>query len=418
MTPVGGRAWEAVSRRFDAAREPPVAPSACAGFILPATGPAPPPRFFVSFFDDDPPTQQRASAPPPGVARPPRPPRGPQDPQQILARRGIAILGFVLILAAITVILQSCVSSARVGALEDYNQEVTQIGEQSESNVAEAIAALADSANLEPTEQRSTLDQLAADSRKLTDRARELSSPGGLEASTWNLATALGLRADALARIADRIATARGTSRAQAEQATAQIAGQMRAIGASDVLWQTRVTPFVLDRFKDEDMNTEPIRSSTALKDAGWESTGTVAQRIGGEAEDPRDTTEPPGPGTHGHALQGTAANGTDLNASAPTRVAVSGNTVNFEVTIANSSENDAENVSVTVSGVAQDTKKEVFEETRKVASTKKGTTVTVRIPVPKPSTNAVTVSVDVKAVPGEDNTDNNKASYRVVFGQ
>lgn len=369
----------------------------------------------MSFFDDDPPTQQRPSTPPPGRPRPPRP---PQDQQQIWARRGVALGIFAVVLFAIAVLLNSCVSSARVGALEDYNQEVVQLGQESESNIAEAITTLAQP-DQDALAQRQQLDQLASDSRALTERARELSTPGGLDAATWNLATALSLRADALARIADRIATARGTSRAQAEQATDQIAGQMQAIAASDLLWQLRVTPFVLDRFKDEDMNTEPVVASVALKDDSWTNTSTVATRIGGEAEDPGDSDEPLAPGTHGHALQGVSANGTTLNASAPTRIPSSGGSVNFEVTLANSSENDAENVSVTVTGTSQATKKEAFEETRKLPTTKSGTEVPVRIPVDKPggdAGNAFTVTVDIKAVPGEDNTDNNKATYQVIF--
>lgn len=331
-------------------------------------------------------------------------------------RRGIAIGGVVLVLFAVAVLINSCVSSQRVSALEDYNQEVVQLGQESESNVSEALTALAASADQDAIAQRQTLDQLAADSRTLTDRARDLSTPGGLDAATWNLATALSLRADALARIADRIATARGTSRAQAEQATAQIAGQMQAIAGSDALWQLRVTPYVLDRFKDEDMNTEPVVPSVALKDTSWQDTGTVANRIGGEAEDPEDTKEEIAPGTHGHALQGVSANGTTLSPSQPTRVTATGDSVTFEVTVANSSENDAENVSITVTGTDTGTKKEVFNETRKLAQTKSGSTVPVRVPVSKPSAQAVNVTVEIKPVAGEDNKDNNKDTFAVLF--
>lgn len=331
-------------------------------------------------------------------------------------RRGIAIGGTLLVLFAFAILINSCVSSQRVGALEDYNQEVVQLGQESESNVSEALSALAASADQDPIAQRQTLDQLAADSRTLTDRARDLSTPGGLDASTWNLATALSLRADALSRIADRIATARGTSRAQAEQATAQIAGQMGAIASSDALWQLRVTPYIFDRFEDEDMNTEPVVPSVALKDPSWQTTATVASRIGGEAEDPEDPNEEPAPGTHGHALQGVSANGTELSASQPTRVAATGDSVTFEVTVANSSENDAENVSVTVTGVDASTNKKVFDETRKIPQTKSGSTTPVRVPVPKPSSQAVKVTVEIKPVAGEDNKDNNKDTFEVLF--
>lgn len=370
----------------------------------------------MSFFDDDPPTQQRASASPSGRPRMPRP---PQDQQQIWARRGAAIGMFVLVLLAVAVLINSCVSSARVSALEDYNQEVVQLGQQSESNIAEAIQTLAQSADQDPLAQRQQLDQLAADSRELTERARDLDTPGGLDAATWNLATALSLRADALARIADRIATARGTSRAQAEEATKQIAGQMQAISASDLLWQLRVTPYVLDRFKDEDMNTEPVTPSIALKDDSWTNTATVATRIGGEAEDPRESDEPVAPGTHGHALQGVSANGAKLNPGAPTRIPSSGNAVTFEVTVANSSDNDAENVSVSVTAVSEATKKKVFDETKRLPTTKSGSTVPVRVPVNKPSGDAgsaFTVTVEIKPVRGEENTDNNKETYQVIF--
>jgi hypothetical protein len=367
----------------------------------------------VAFFDDDPPTQQRRSSAPPPPPRPPRPPRAAGDPQTILARRAVAIGVIVIGLIIAALLLKGCVDSSRKNALQDYGQAVGDLGTESSSNVAQGLQLLQQPDDREALDQRNAIDKLASDSRTLADRARDLSTPGGLEGATQNLVTALSLRADALARIADRISTARGTSRAQAETATQQIAGQMQSLLASDVLWQLRVTPYIRDRAKELDTRDDGVEDSVVLTDLTWLNASSVANKIDGQSEQ-TDTTTAVAPGTHGHGIQSVTANGKALSTGVTT--VPNGTGLSFVVTIANQGENDETNVSVTISGTSKATGKQVFSETKKVPSSRKGTTSPVTIPITSAVSGAVTVTAEVKPVGGEVNKDNNKQTFQVIF--
>ncbi|MEH3053351.1 MAG: hypothetical protein PGN13_04985 [Patulibacter minatonensis] len=373
----------------------------------------------MAFFDDDPPTQQRRSTGPPNPPRPPRP-KSVQDQQTIWARRGVAGVIFLLFLIIVGLGLNGCVNSSRKNALQDYGQAVGEIGTESSSNVSQGLTLLARPGDQEALAQRNALDKLATDSRSLTERARKLSTPGGLEGATQNLVTALSLRADALSRIADRIATARGTSRAQAEDATKQIAGQMEALLASDVLWQLRVTPYIKDRAEELDVRDDGVEDSVVLTNLGWLNAGTVANRIDGQTDtdDASAQTQCVAGSPHGHGLTAVSANGKTLTegSSAVTTIP-NGSGLSFVVSIANQGDNDETGVLVSISGTSKATGKEVFSETKKVAKTTKGAASQVTIPITAAVSSAVTVTAEVKPVACEINKANNKKTFQVIFG-
>lgn len=368
----------------------------------------------MAFFDDDPPTQQqRRPGPPPP---PPVPPRGAPDPQQILARR-LVVLGTALVLVLfVAVVMKGCVDGQRKDALQSYNQKVNELGTESAANVTKALQTLSSPDNTQPQEQRSEIDRLAAATQDLTDRARDTSTPGGLAPATEYMATAVGLRADALARIADRISNARGTSKTQAEEATAQIAGQMQVLLAADVLWQTRVTPFIRDRYKELEVPDDAIKASVALDNLSWLDTATVSSRIDGQASAAVDDNTPAAPGTHGHGIGTVTANGKELATGGAVTTVPAGAGLSFVVTIANGGENDETDVPVTVSAVDKATGKKLFDQTKKVGSSKKGEQTPITIPITSSVTKSFTVTVEVAPVKGEDKTDNNKETYLVLY--
>ena len=368
----------------------------------------------MAFFDDDPPTQQRRSAGPPRPPRPPRQTRSASE-QDIRTRRLLALGGFILLLLAFAVLLKSCVDSSRRNALKDYNAEVNEIARTSGENVNEALRQLMTANDDSAVEQGSAIDTLAKDSAALTERARDLGAPGGLEAANQNLATALSLRAGALSRIADRLPIARGTARAAAATATEQIAGQMSALMASDVLWQLRVTPFIKDRFDEEDLGGDSIEPSVVLKDMSWLNAATVANRIGGES-DTEDPAAEVAPGLHGHGIISVTANGTALNAGSQPTTVQRGSGLEFVVNVANQGENDESKVRVIVTGTKADGGSKVINESKTLPTTKQGTETPVRLVIASPPTGSVEITVEVKPVPGEKNTANNKSTYRVIF--
>ncbi|MFT4034061.1 MAG: hypothetical protein QM679_00635 [Patulibacter sp.] len=335
-----------------------------------------------------------------------------------MARRAVAIGVIVLVLLVFALVMKGCVESSRKNALQDFSQAVSELGTESSSNVSQGLQLLAQPQDREALAQRNALDKLASDSRALENRARKTSTPGGLEGATQNLVVSLSLRADALSRIADRISTARGTSRAQAEEATQQIAGQMQSLLASDVLWKLRVTPYIRDRAKALDARDDDVEDSTVLTDLSWLNAATVANRIDGQSETPDTTQATCTDGTkHGHGIQSVAANGKTLTSGNSAVTSVSnGAGLSFVVSIANQGESDESNVSVTVTGTSKATGKQLFSETRKVTNSPKGQTTAVQVPVTKAVSGAMTVSAEVKPVSCEVNKDNNKQSFQVIF--
>ncbi len=329
-----------------------------------------------------------------------------------MTRRLVAIGVFIIVVLALGLILKGCVDTSRRNGLKDFNQTVNELGTQSISNVSQGLEVMANK-DLEPLAQRNQLSDLATDSDKLADQARDLSAPGGLEGAGYYLATALSLRATALHRTSEVIGKARGTTKAEQEAATQQIAGQMEALLASDVLWQLRVTPFIKDRFEEEDLNSESIASSTVLKDSGWINPATVATRIGGFSP-VEDTETPLLPGTHGHGISSVAANGKALTAGAVTTVPA-GSDLSFTVTIENQGENDEQDVTVSVTGTKQGGGTKI-DETKKVTQSNKGTKTPVEIPITKTVTGSYSIVVEVRPVRGEKNVENNKQTFNVIF--
>jgi hypothetical protein len=368
----------------------------------------------VAFFDDDPPTQQRRSSGPPP---PPRPPRRPgADRQDILRRQIFAVGGVVLILVAIAVILHGCVNTAHHKAAQNYNTTVNDLGSRSINDVSSALQILTKT-SADPITQSQSLSELADDSAKLTEQARKLKTPGGLEGATQNLATALSLRDSALKRISELLGKAKGTSETDSETATTAIAGQMEALLASDVLWQLRVTPFIKEKFQDLDLSTDSITSSVVLKDASWINTETVSDRIGGQAPDSAaadPTVQCVANVAHGHAIASVLANGKTLTAGSITTVPSASGT-SFTVNVANQGDADESNVSIVVSGKPQGGGAG-FSTTKKLAVSPQGKTSAVVVNLTKAISNSYNITVEVKKVPCEKTLTNNKATYSVIF--
>lgn len=327
--------------------------------------------------------------------------------------------GLLLFVLIVGFVLKSCVDTQRRNGLRDYNDQVNRLGTESSENIAQVLQVLAGAEGADALQQSQQLSDLATDGKNFTQRARELDTPGGLEPATQNVATALSLRWTAVDRMADEIGKARGTSAAEQEAATDQIAGQLSAVLASDVLWRARVTPFIKDKFDEDDLNGESVTASVALTDQTWINPGSVANRIGSTASDDAAAEDPSkeiAPGTHGHQLSEVKINGTTLgdtvtNVSNPTGTSI-------VATIENQGENDEQNVTVAVQGVSVATGKSIFNQTKKVVSSVKGTSTPVTINVTKELVGSVKITAEVRKVGGEDNTSNNKKTYNVIFAK
>jgi hypothetical protein len=88
---------------------------------------------------------------------------------------------------------------------------------------------------------------------------------------------------------------------------------------------------------------------------------------------------------------------------------------LSFDVQVQDQGQNDEKNVivKVTVSGAGTPISVE-----QAIPTIKAGATATASVPLPSlpPTGRPVTITVSVRAVPGEKNTSNNKQTYQAIF--
>lgn len=375
----------------------------------------------MSFFDEDDEPTRRTPRP-----RRTAPAGGAQaDPQTLWTRRAVAAGVGLLLIIFLAVVINACQDSRRKNALRTYNREAGQIISQSDTDVgAPFFEALSQGASQSPEDLQTQISSLRATADTNLKQAKDLSSPGDLTDAQQSLLVALELRRDGLQYDAERIATALGNEGDVADQAISGIAGQMQAFLASDVLIRTRVTTQIRDILKDNDVVADPATTKGFLQGQqgfSWLNPSFVASKLGtrlssGGGSSGGGNTGKIAPGTHGNGLTSTKVGGVTLQpgADGSNKVPLSGST-DFVVEFANQGENPETDVKVNVTlqgGTGKD-----ITGSKTVDLINKGESATVTIPLSrKPTSDIYTVNVEVKAVPGEKKTDNNKSTYNVLF--
>jgi hypothetical protein len=323
--------------------------------------------------------------------RRPRPRRRPER-QQILLRRGLALGGGLLLLILIVLGVKGCLDARKDRALSDYARNVTQIVDETQTTSKSFFGKLSDPGSLSVTE---FINQVSADRSAMDNYASRidgLSAPGDMSHAQNALELVYELRSSAMNEIAEKMSTALGD--VGSEQATASIADQMQKLMASDVLYAAVVRPELDGVLATNGITGSDVPKSVFLAEGTkWLDESAVAAT----------------PGVHGLGLIGTSVNGTELSAEATTGVAGEG-TPEVEVQVANQGESTENGISVSVSVEGGNTLK------GDISSIEAGETGTALIPLTPAPSGEVTLEVDVATVPGEQVSENNKASYTVLF--
>ena len=356
----------------------------------------------------------------PRPRRPSRPPRGgaATDQQTLLVRRAVAAGAVLVILIVLVVGVRGCLNSQKQDSLRTYNRDVGAIVQESDSQVGkpffEAMSGGSQNAagGNQAIDLQTQVNQLRATQDSLVKRARNLDVPGDMTAAQTNLLLTLELRADALAKVAERIPTALGNT--GADQAVAQIAGEMSVLLGSDVVYSQRVKPLIQETLSDADVNGQTVVSSRFVPNITWVDEATVAESLGAQTSGGKKPAGPVAPGSHGHGLESVSVNGTDLTQDEANRIPASSN-LTFTVTFSNQGENDETDVPVDIeiTGGAQPLKASAT-----VANSPAGETQTVEVPFRQspPAGTPVKIKVTVSDVPGEADSSNNTAEYSALF--
>ncbi len=320
-----------------------------------------------------------------------------------MLRRGLALVGGLIVLILIVLGVKGCLDARANRELSDYARNVTQIVEETEQTSKAFFGKLADPGTLSVTEfvaevnaDRSAMDNYAS-------RVDGLSAPGDMGNAQNGLELVYELRASAMGEIADRMSTALGD--AGSAQAMAAIARQMQKLLAADVLYGTVVRPEINGVLESNGIDDSDVPKSVFLPDGTkWLDESTVSAALSEISGSSGAAT----PGIHGLELTGVSVNGTELGEEAATVSAEE--TPEVEVSVQNQGESTENGVSVSVSVDGGNTLQGTIE------TIGAGEITSVAIPLTPAPSGEVTLEVEVEPVPGEQITENNEASYTVVF--
>jgi hypothetical protein len=376
----------------------------------------------LSFFDDGEDTAPRppARAPrPPGAAggseQRPRPRRAqhgegplPADQHTLMVRRRVAAGIGVVLLIVIILIINGCLKSHKQQELKDYNRNVGQIARESDERVSrpffETLSGAGAKSALNVEVQ---VDQLRILAQNLANRAGSLSVPGDMAGAQRNFTLTQNLRVEGLTKVAAQLPTALG---AQGKQANTLIAGDMEIFLASDVIYSQRVAPLIQQTLASNGVHGVATASSRFLPNLGWLDPATAESRITGKGA----TASAPVTGNHGSALKGVSVGPTTLEGEPTLNHITGGGSPTFTVQVENSGEypetNVKVNVAVTVGG-------KQITASHTIEKTEPGKTASVDIPVTGiPLGSAAKIEVNIAAVPGENDLENNKGTFLAVF--
>ena len=367
----------------------------------------------MSFFDED--DEPRARSP-----RPRRAHGGDvvADSQTLLLRRIGAAVALVVLLLILVIGINSCRTSAKKSALEDYNRDVSAIASQSSNQVGtEFFRLLGEGGSESPQDLQTAISGFKEQAEQQYEQARGLDVPDDMRPAHESLLMSLEWRRDGLDFIAQRVRTALGDSGDAADEAIQEIAGQMQVFLSSDVSYATRVAPFIKSALDENEVGGQEIATSRFLPALNWLEAETVAERLGQQltAGAGRDRGEPTGPGLHGTNIDSVTYGDTTLQPGASNQLSYSPDST-FSVAFTNGGDNDEFDVRATVRIQGPSGEPVTLTDTIEQIAPKAAATAEMAFEEPPPLGAAVTIRVRIAPVPGEEKTDNNQAEYQAIF--
>jgi hypothetical protein len=331
-----------------------------------------------------------------------------------MVRRAIAGVGGLVLVVLFFLFVKSCRENAREDAFRNYGRDTAALVQESDQSSQQLFQLLTRPGRRSPLELQNAVNGFHSDAAQLVDRAGDTEHPDELNTAHDYFVETFEFRRDGIGKIARELPTALGDQ--GREEATGRITVTMRDFLASDVIYSERFVPHFAKEVKEQKLVGEvPIPRSRFLPDLQWLRPTVVAERIeairGGGGG-----TGPAAPGLHGTSLDSVTAKpgGKALQPGGATDIAVSPR-LSFDVALTNGGEHEERDVTVSlsISGAGKPLVRE-----QRLASIKPGESKTVSIPLAAtpPTGRAVTITVEVKPVPGEKKVDNNKQRYPAIF--
>jgi hypothetical protein len=257
---------------------------------------------------------------------------------------------------------------------------------------------------LSELELQQRIRSLRGASESLLTRAEKLDVPDQMRDAQSATTLSLRLRRDALDQIGNSITAA--TADAETSDAIETITTQMGSLYASDILWQQVATPEVTDVLDGEGIESQDLPTGNFMPENNpteFLDQTEISSLLTGVSGSDSET------GLQGLGLVQTAIGETSLDPDATTEVPSDASEIGVEVQNQGESEETGVTVIVTING------QELEGTLEKLGP---GESDVVRVPLttkPQPGAEAE-VNVLVQPVSGESVTDNNEATYTVIF--
>jgi hypothetical protein len=365
----------------------------------------------VSFFDEDDEPRTRVR---PRSAAPARGTGGQPDRRTVLIRQLVLFGGFILILALLIFIIDGCRDSARESALKDYNRNVASIVRDSDSQVGKPFFDLL--RNPSQGDLSTQINGYKVQAESQYQQAKGIDTPGDMTAAQRSFLIAMEMRRDGLQTIADRIRTALSSDAEAADKSIEEIAGAMQLFLSSDVVYTSRVLPLIESALRDADVGAQQLQRTRFLPGIEWLDPAVVADALGQQLTTGGTDggSREPAPGLHGSGIDSVQVGDQTLAADSANRIAYGPDT-EFTVNFTNQGENDEADVVVVL---RIDGGPEPLRVQKSVASVAAGASAsaTLGLDKPPPLDTPVTITAQVKPVPGEEKKDNNTAEYDAAF--
>lgn len=321
-----------------------------------------------------------------------------------MLRRGLALGGGLLVLILIVLGVKGCLNARKQQELSDYARNVSQIAAVTDQTGKAFFGKLSNPGKLSVTEFVAEVNADRSAMSNYVARVESLEAPGEMSHAQSALKLVYELRGSAMTAIAAKMSTALGN--VGAGKATAEIASRMRMLMASDVLYGAVVRPEINGVLAANGIDGSDVPRSVFLPDGNrWLDGAAISAALSSVSGSSRSAT----PGVHGLGLIGTSISGTELVPESTTTVSSHG-TPEVEVKVQNQGESTENGVTVTVTVNGHVVQGNISS----IAIGPEPASVTIPL-TPAPRGKA-TLEVDVKPVPGEQVTENNKASYTVEF--
>lgn len=346
-------------------------------------------------------------------AQPPRdgPARHNDEHQEVLQRRAIAAAVTIGVLILVVFLAKGCASARKERGIKDFVNQTNSIVTQSNQSSRDFFSLLRNPGEAGATEIETSINEQRSLAVELVRQADKLNPPGEQREAQTYLVLALEFRRDGLTQISQLIGKALGDQ--DSETATEQIAADMQNFLTSDVIYSQRAYAYMNDAVKSNNIEGQTVPSSQFLPSLDWLDPATVGDVLsrarGGSGS---DTTV--APGLHGTGITGVSAqpSGAVLTESGSNSLT---GAKSISVDVSNQGENDETDVVVSLQISGSGSTIRLQDTIAKIAA---GETKKVTIPLTRtPAKGAgATLKIEVRRVPGEENTDNNRQSFSVTF--